>query len=64
MKNDDPNKGKKNLKIKVVGLGIPADKLTPSKLPSVDAASLRALAGNPKEKEYGTAYEFFKTKDN
>ena len=47
-----------------MGLGIPADKLTPSKLPSVDAASLKTLAGNPKEKEYGKAYEFFKSKDN
>lgn len=49
------------MKIKVVGLGIPHDKLTPSKLPSVDAASLRVLAGNPKEKQYGKAYEYFKT---
>lgn len=48
VRNEDPSKGKKALKIKVVGLGIPYVKLTPSQLPSVDAASLKILAGNPK----------------
>lgn len=52
------------MKIKVVGLGIPAVKITPSGLPSVDSDSLKTLVGSPKEGEYGKAYEFFKSQDN
>ena len=45
VKNEDSERGKKAMKIKVMGLGIPPVKLTPSRLPSVDAESLRVLAG-------------------
>lgn len=55
-------KALKNIKFQLTGLGIPVVSLLKSGKPSVDAATLLALAGNPKDKEnpkYGTAYNFF-----
>jgi len=37
VRNEDVGRGKKALKLCIEGLGIPAVKLTPSGLPSVDA---------------------------
>jgi hypothetical protein len=42
----------------IEGLGIPPIKTTPNGLPSVDAESLKILAGSPKENKYGKAYEY------
>lgn len=46
--------------MEVKGLGIPASKITPSGLPSVDDNSLKLLAGSPEDGKYGLAYEHFK----
>lgn len=48
VKNDDPSRGNKVLAMNIQGLSIPPVKLTPTGLPSVDAESLKKLAGNPK----------------
>lgn len=45
--------------MKVKGLGIPPVAKTTTGLPSVDEASLKILAGNPKKGKYGTAYDHF-----
>ena len=47
----------------VIGLAIPAAGKTATGLPSVDEASLKILAGNPKIGKYGKAYEYFKEID-
>lgn len=57
VRNDDPKRGNKSIKLTIEGLGIPPIKLTPAGLPSVDGESLKLLAGRPKDGKYGKAYE-------
>lgn len=48
----------------IKGLGIPPVELTPTGLPSVDAGSLKQLAGEPKNGKYGLAYDHFAAQGN
>lgn len=45
------------------GLGIPCIDTTASGLPSVDIPVLKELVGNPANKQYGKAFEYFKQKN-
>ena len=53
------HEGSKKVNMKVKGLGILPVAKTTTGLPSVDEASLKILAGNPKKGKYGTAYDHF-----
>ena len=60
--NNDPTRGKNKLNMEITGLGIPAEKLTPQLLPSVDESILHILAGKPSKGKYGKALTYFQTK--
>lgn len=60
---ENPNKEEKAPKheyLTIRGLGLPHNQFTISGLPSVDGKALKALAGEPANGKFGTAYEFFK----
>jgi len=46
--------------MKLKGLGMPVVDYTETGLAKVDMQVIKALAGDPNNKKYGYAYEFFK----
>eukprot|EP00919_Chromeraceae_sp_WS-2016_P047946 GHVR01113558.1.p1 GENE.GHVR01113558.1~~GHVR01113558.1.p1 ORF type:complete len:120 (-),score=21.00 GHVR01113558.1:1819-2178(-) len=59
VENNNAERGNKKIEMKIKGLGIPAIKLTPLGLPSVDEKVLEELAGRPAEGKFGIAYNHF-----
>lgn len=62
---ENPNRaqdGKRLVELNIEGLGIPPVEYTASGMPSVDAKTLIALAGDPDNGKYGKIGEFYEGK--
>src|SRR4051794_30322162 len=53
-------KAKKTITFALKGMGIPAVEITNSGWPSINAESLRTLAGDPQKEKWGSIFRFFK----
>lgn len=53
-------KALKQCDMEIRGLGLPVVDYTDSGLPKADTLTMKTLAGDPKNKKYGYAYDFFK----
>jgi DNA polymerase-1 len=56
-------KPKKSITFALKGMGIPAVDITNSGWPSVNAESLRTLAGDPAKEKWGSIFRFFKNEE-